>query len=88
MNNLTKANKKSWTDLIWEKLHCYQEDCISTSMHRDEEWDEICTAMAWIQEELGCEEEMDDSADPLYQVNLMPSGEGMGACSPIEKGDG
>lgn len=46
---LTKTNKKSWLRTIWSALHGYREDCISTD---DEQWDEICTAMAWIEEDL------------------------------------
>lgn len=35
---------------VWDALHSYREDCISTD---DEQWDEICFAMARITEELG-----------------------------------
>ena len=40
-------------NIIWEALHSYREDCISEGdeMH-DEIWDDICTAMAVIQEDL------------------------------------
>lgn len=46
---LTHNNKVSWTETIWHALAGYREDCISTD---DEQWDEICTAMRWIEEEL------------------------------------
>jgi hypothetical protein len=35
---------------IWDALHGYREDCVSTD---DESWDEICGAMANITESLG-----------------------------------
>jgi hypothetical protein len=40
-------------NVIWEALHDYRENCISTD---DETWDRICESMAYIQEELNCEE--------------------------------
>lgn len=42
--------------IIWDALHGYREDCISTD---DESWDEICGAMATVTEKLGL-----DPADP------------------------
>ena len=48
---LTYANKESWLDTIWEALHGYRENCIQEEEY-DAEWDDICTAMAWIEEEL------------------------------------
>jgi hypothetical protein len=46
--------------IIWEALHSYREDCIPESdPNHNEEWEDICLAMAVIQEELGVEEEMD-----------------------------
>ena len=52
MIELTENNKVSWTETVWNALQGFREDCISTD---DEQWDEICTAMAWITEELGFE---------------------------------
>jgi hypothetical protein len=46
---LTKSDKRSWFSTVWDALHSYREDCIPTD---DEQWDEICTAMAWIEEEI------------------------------------
>lgn len=38
---------------IWEVLHTYREDCIPEGIdHNDEEWDDICYAMAIIEEML------------------------------------
>ena len=50
MSDLHRYDKTSWLDTVWDALQGFREDCISTD---DEQWDEICTAMAWITEELG-----------------------------------
>jgi len=51
---------KSWVECIWEALHAYREDCIPESdpMY-NEQWDDICTSMAWISEELGVAQPQD-----------------------------
>jgi len=37
---------------IWDILCDYRENCISEGVdNHDEIWEEICTAMAWIEEE-------------------------------------
>jgi hypothetical protein len=47
-------------NIIWEALHSYREDCIPESdPSYNEEWEDICLAMAVIQEQLGEEEEID-----------------------------
>ena len=39
--------------VIWDALHAYREDLIPEGdSYFDKEWDEICTAMANIQESL------------------------------------
>lgn len=40
---------------IWVALQGYRENCISGPEY-DDEWDDICTDMAWIAEALGLEE--------------------------------
>ena len=51
------GDPKSWLDAIWGALAGYREDCIPEGEEAyDEEWSDICTAMAWIAEELGVEE--------------------------------
>lgn len=51
--DLTANDEGSWLDCIWGSLHCYREDCISEGdENSDREWDEICTAMAWIKERI------------------------------------
>ena len=52
MTDLHKNETASWLETVWDALQGFREDCISTD---DEQWDEICTAMAWITEELGFE---------------------------------
>jgi len=42
--------------VVWEALHGFREDCISEGdFHYDEQWDDICTAMAALQETLNKE---------------------------------
>jgi hypothetical protein len=47
-------------NIIWEALHSYREDCILESdPSYNEVWEDICLAMAVIQEDLGVSEEVD-----------------------------
>ena len=41
-------------ETVWEALHGYREDCIPEGKVEsyDKQWDDICTAMAWITEAL------------------------------------
>jgi hypothetical protein len=41
-------------ETIWKALEGYRENCIPEGLepHYDEEWSDICTAMAWITEDL------------------------------------
>ena len=45
---------KQELETIWDALHAYREDLISTSDDEmnDKIWDDICTAMARIEESL------------------------------------
>ena len=45
--SLHAQDPQSWFETVWDALHGFREDCISTD---DEQWDDICTAMAWITE--------------------------------------
>jgi hypothetical protein len=56
MKDLDANDPSTWMDTLWQALECYREDCISGSDY-DEEWDEICTAMAWIGEKIGVKNE-------------------------------
>ena len=53
---LTAHNQKSWIKTIWTALEMVREDCIpeGNSMY-DDQWGDICTAMAWISEALNIE---------------------------------
>jgi hypothetical protein len=61
---LTHGDRESWVNTIWEALHCHRENNIPEGKGaNDEQWDEICTAMAWIREELGLPDETEAQAD-------------------------
>jgi len=52
MTGLTKGNRYSWFKTVWDALHAYREDLIPEGDELcDEIWDDICTAMSWIEEE-------------------------------------
>lgn len=54
MTILTRADKYSWADTVRNALENYREFSIPEGKAaHDAEWDEICTAMAWIEEEMG-----------------------------------
>lgn len=54
---LTRGDRAGWLDVVWEALWGFRDDCISEGdpMH-DEQWENICTAMEWIAEELGVDQ--------------------------------
>jgi hypothetical protein len=57
---VTRGSPETWLAAIWEALHSYRETTIPEGdQDHDHEWDEICTAMAWIAEELGVETPVD-----------------------------
>jgi len=44
-------------EIIWNALHCYREELIPEGDKQyDDEWDTICTAMAYIEETILTEE--------------------------------
>ena len=46
--------------VIWDALHGYREDCIPEGdLLYDDQWDQICTAMAHIHKALGFESPLD-----------------------------
>lgn len=53
---LTSNDKMSWVDTIWNALESYRVNIPEGIPEYDREWDDICTAMAWIGEELGLEQ--------------------------------
>ena len=63
MMALTHGDRMSWFDTVWDALAAYRETCIPEGdADYDAEWDEICTAMAWISEEIGESETTDREA--------------------------
>ena len=41
----------SWIETIWDALHSFREHQLPEGDDKyDEQWDDICTAMAWIDE--------------------------------------
>jgi hypothetical protein len=51
--DITRGNPRSWMKLLWYALHSYHEELDVP----DQEWDDICTVMAWLAEDLGIEED-------------------------------
>lgn len=59
MTDLHAYDPESWLETIWQALHAYREDCIPEGeKFYDDEWSDICTAMAWIREEMGLPDEV------------------------------
>ena len=51
--DLTRGDTDSWFETIWDALHGYREDCIPEGDEAyDDQWSDICTAMAWLREEV------------------------------------
>ena len=52
---MSANDKASWLGVIWGALELHRELTIPEGVDPDydEEWDNICTAMAWIHEGLG-----------------------------------
>jgi hypothetical protein len=50
--NIRSKHPKEWIDLIWEVCHLYRQITEDASSYSEEEWNEITTAMAWIEESL------------------------------------
>jgi hypothetical protein len=50
---------ESMLETVWDALHGYRENCIPEGdADYDAEWGDICTAMAWIKEDLNKENEV------------------------------
>lgn len=61
MSGPTATNPESWIETVWGALHSFRQNCIPEGdLMFDAEWDDICTAMAWISENLGLEESVDE----------------------------
>jgi len=58
---MNRHDSKAHLETLWDALEAYRADLIPEGDSQyDEIWSDICTAMAWIQEDLGVEEEVDD----------------------------
>ena len=58
MNDLNANNPASWLSTVWAALECHRENTIPEGdAQHDQQWNDICTAMAWIGEILGVENE-------------------------------
>lgn len=54
MADLHAHDEKSWMETIWDALQSHRENCIPEGVPEyDDQWSDICTAMAWIEESLG-----------------------------------
>ena len=56
MANPTGNDASSWLETVWEALFEWQDEhegraAVGTETY-EERWDDICTAMAWIEERL------------------------------------
>jgi hypothetical protein len=57
MEKLTHSNRASWLNTVWEALHMHRETNMPEGdSANDETWNNICTAMAWIAEELNVDQ--------------------------------
>lgn len=58
---LTHADRTTWLETLWEALQTYRAFSLTEGdPAADRQWDDLCTAMAWISEDLG----IDDPARP------------------------
>ena len=58
--DLTYSDPSSWTEEIWKALHAFREDLIPEGDEMyDDQWNDITTAMAWIEERLGVPSDAD-----------------------------
>lgn len=63
--SLHALDPRTWLDTVWDALHCHRENSIPEGVdNNDEEWDEITSAMSYISEELGYEEQMHGQSEP------------------------
>lgn len=54
MTNATSGDVAQSLEVVWEALQAVREELIPEGDDAyDAEWDEICTAMAWIEDALG-----------------------------------
>lgn len=57
---LHALDEESWLSTIWDALEDYREKSIPEGeVAYDQQWDDICSAMAWIREELNLPDEVE-----------------------------
>lgn len=62
---LRSGDVEGMLDVVWEALFSYRENCIPEGTKEyDEEWSDICTAMAWIKEDLENYHNRDEDTPP------------------------
>jgi hypothetical protein len=50
---MTRNDTQAILETIWQALEGYRENCIPEgNSDYDDQWSDICTAMAWISEDL------------------------------------
>lgn len=55
---MTRNDTRSQLDVVWDALLAYRADLIPEGdPSYDEQWNEICTAMHWLSEDLNFREE-------------------------------
>lgn len=61
MTALHAQDAESWLETIWIALHSHRETCIPEGVDPayDDEWSDICSAMAWVREALGLPPEVE-----------------------------
>lgn len=71
-NGLRADDRHSWLETIWGGLHAYREDLIPEGDESyDEIWSDITTAMAWVTEALGEDDDvLLDHADQKYRAQV------------------
>lgn len=59
MSNLRANDIESILETVWDALFAYRENCIPEGIdNNDATWSDVCTAMAWIEEDLNNKEEV------------------------------
>jgi hypothetical protein len=59
MRDLHALDPNTWVETVWDALGNYRTDVIPEGDKKnDDQWDDICSAMGWISETLGVEENM------------------------------
>ena len=59
MRELHALDPNTWVETVWDALGNYRTDLIPEGdKTNDDQWDNICSAMHWISETLGVEEDM------------------------------